>query len=139
MNAIVSTLEAGAPRNRDSTQCAANNACFHCGLPVTTGESYRIRFDGKMRAVCCVGCEAVAKTIIDAGLDAYYRERTAVPETTPAASRANVDALFDLNAIQAQYVKAPDADTRSVDLYIDGITCSACVWLAESARHVWPI
>ncbi len=133
MNAIVSALKADKLARRVSAQRDASTACFHCGLPVSTGERYRIRFDGKMQPLCCVGCEAVATTILDAGLDAYYRERTAVPETTPAAPRTNVDALFDLNAIQAQYVKAPDADTRSVDLYIDGITCSACVWLAESA------
>ena len=138
MNAIASTLEPSTRPARASTECDADCACFHCGLPVTTGDSYRIRFDGKMRALCCVGCEAVAQTILDAGLDAYYRERTAVPETTPAAPRMNVDALFDLNAIQAQYVMSPDADTRSVDLYIDGITCSACVWLAESALAKTP-
>ncbi|MEQ1518365.1 MAG: heavy metal translocating P-type ATPase metal-binding domain-containing protein, partial [Usitatibacteraceae bacterium] len=105
--------------------------CFHCGLPVNTGTQFQIRFDGKSRALCCAGCEAVARTILDAGLDAYYTGRTA-NALTPASLPA-VDALFDLNSIQSSYVSSPDAVTRSADLYIDGITCSACVWLAESA------
>ncbi|MCY7389091.1 MAG: heavy metal translocating P-type ATPase [Burkholderiales bacterium] len=136
--AIASTPHVGTLSRGTATQCEAGTACFHCGLPVTTGDSYRIRFDGKMQALCCVGCEAVAQTILDAGLAAYYRERTAVPQTSPAAPRTNVDALFYLNAIQAQYVKAQGTDTQSVDLYIDGITCSACVWLAESALAKTP-
>ena len=113
----------------------AGRECFHCGLPVTTGARFRIPFDGQMRSLCCAGCEAVARTILDSGLDAYYRERTSIPGVSPAEqpSALAVDALFDLKAIQSQYVVAPDAHTRTADLYIDGITCSACVWLAESA------
>ncbi|MEO8101494.1 MAG: heavy metal translocating P-type ATPase [Betaproteobacteria bacterium] len=118
----------------------AGAQCFHCGLPVSTGARFAIAFDGHTRPLCCAGCEAVARTILDAGLDAYYRERTATPGVAAgisAAPDAAVEALFDLTAIQAQYVMAPDALTRSADLYIEGITCSACVWLAESAlaRH----
>ena len=133
MNTIVSKLEAHRPPPHAPPQIEANTTCFHCDLPVTTGERYRVSFEGRIRSLCCAGCEAVAQTILEAGLDAYYRERTAAPSTSPSVTDRNVDALFDLKAIQAQYVTSPDADTRSVDLYINGITCSACVWLAESA------
>ena len=133
MNSIVSKLETHRLPPHALPQIEANTTCFHCDLPVTTGERYRVSFEGKTRSLCCAGCEAVAQTILDAGLDAYYRERTAAPSTSPSVIDRNVDALFDLKAIQAQYVTSPDADTRSADLYIDGITCSACVWLAESA------
>ena len=113
----------------------ASQECFHCGLPVSTGARFCVAFEGRMRSLCCAGCEAVARTILDAGLDAYYRERTSNPGISPAdqPSILAVDALFDLSAIQSQYVAAPDAETRTADLYIDGITCAACVWLAESA------
>ena len=133
MNSIVSKLETHRLPPQALPEIEANTDCFHCDLPVTTGERYRVSFEGKTRSLCCAGCEAVAQTILDAGLDAYYRERTAAPSTSPSVIDRNVDALFDLKVIQAQYVTSPDADTRSADLYIDGITCSACVWLAESA------
>ena len=135
MNTVAAPLPARPPPRDALLLHAADRECFHCGLPVTVGQQFRIRFDGRMQSLCCAGCEAVAQTILDAGLDAYYRERTANPGVSPAAQRssAEVDALFDLTAIQSRYVAEPDAETRTADLYIDGITCSACVWLAESA------
>lgn len=135
MNTVATKLSEASLARRAESPSEADLECFHCGLPVTTGTRFSIRFDGQRRSLCCAGCEAVAQTILDAGLDAYYRERTANPGVSPAElpSSGTVDALFDLNAIQSQYVASPDAETRTADLYIEGITCSACVWLAESA------
>lgn len=111
--------------------------CFHCGLAVPASADFRISFDGRTRSLCCVGCEAVARTIIDAGLDGYYRNRTGAA-AKPAATaddpaQRQVDALFDLASVQSDYVASSDARTHKADLYVDGITCAACVWLAESA------
>jgi Cu2+-exporting ATPase len=135
MNTVASPLRAGVLARESPTRSGADSECFHCGLPVTAGARFRITFDGQVRPLCCAGCEAVAKTILDAGLDAYYRERTTLPGVAPTGQPAStaMDALFDLKAIQSQYVGTPDAHRRTADLYIDGITCSACVWLAESA------
>ena len=85
-----------------------------------------------MRPMCCVGCEAVAKTIIDAGLAAFYRERTSMPGSAANPVSLANDALFGLARVQSSYV-ARDGDLRTAELYVDGITCNACVWLAESA------
>ena len=115
----------------NSTAASEQNDCFHCGLAVPSATHFQIRFDGTTRALCCAGCEAVARTIVDAGLDAYYRNRTATAQAPATDQRIN--ALFDLAAVQSAYVASPDATTCNADLYIDGITCSACVWLAESA------
>ena len=139
MNTVAAPLREGAlaRESRPQTEACteAGRECFHCGLPVPPGTRFRIAFDGQMRSLCCAGCEAVAQTIVDAGLDAYYRERTSNPGVSPATqpSSSAVDALFDLKTIQSRYVAAPDALTRTADLYIEGITCSACIWLAESA------
>ena len=124
MNSVVANLP------QQASAAVDREVCFHCALPVPAATHFQIRFDGNMRALCCAGCEAVARTIIDAGLAAYYTNRTAV--AAPAAARA-VDTLFDLASVQSAYVAEPDGSTRKADLYIDGITCAACVWLAESA------
>ena len=135
MNSAVSA--AGAPQHLPRTApthtapIAEHESCFHCALPVPAATHFRIRFDGKLRALCCAGCEAVARTIIDANLGTYYLNRTSAAQT-PAADGA-VGALFDLGSVQSMYVASPDATTRQADLYIDGITCAACVWLAETA------
>ena len=134
MNAI-----AGSYQGRSEAGAGVPAACFHCGLPVPAGTAYQVRFDGLMRPMCCVGCEAVARTIIEAGLDAYYRERTARPEAAPPAPAALAQAglLFGLDSVQADYV-SEDGKRRTAELYVDGITCSACVWLAESALKRLP-
>ena len=115
----------------------ATLACFHCGLPVLRDTKFGVSFDGSFRTLCCVGCEAVAKTIIDAGLDNYYRQRSAKPDINGIANNGGFDRRlteFDLPAIQANYVSTADAgEAKSAAFYIDGVTCNACLWLAESA------
>ena len=135
MNSILAGIDPLPPANNavaTKLKLASEQAdCFHCGLMVPVATHFRIRFDGAMRALCCVGCEAVTRTIIEAGLEAYYRNRTSTAQA-PSADRT-IDALFDLAALQPTYVSSPDATTLKADLFIDGITCTACVWLAESA------
>ncbi len=117
----------------------AAKACFHCGLPVPAGSCYQVEFEGRVRPMCCVGCEAVARTIIDSGLDAFYRERTATQDASKlSATNAWVgNSLLGIERIEANYVAA-DGNHRSAELYVDGITCSACIWLAESALKRLP-
>ena len=118
----------------------ATEACFHCGLPALRDTKFGVSFDGSFRKMCCVGCEAVAKTIVDAGLDNYYRQRSALPDVNGLANTARATQTktplpsFDLPAIQANYVSTAEAgEAKSAAFYIDGVTCNACLWLAESA------
>ncbi len=53
----------------------ARTRCYHCGLPVPRGSRYSVTIEGKPRAMCCPGCQAVAQAIIDGGLDNFYRHR----------------------------------------------------------------
>ena len=73
MNTLVAPL-ADAALSRESLPpfalgSEAGRQCFHCGLPVAAGTRFCIAFDGQMRSLCCAGCEAVAQTIVDAGLE----------------------------------------------------------------------
>ena len=117
----------------------ASVACFHCGLPVPPNTQLHIQFNGASQAVCCVGCEAVATTIISADLGHYYRDRSA-PTGVAGLTKMNGQlAAFDLPAIQSQYVRtASTGETQSAALYIDGVTCNACLWLAEAALRRVP-
>ncbi|MEO8386492.1 MAG: heavy metal translocating P-type ATPase metal-binding domain-containing protein, partial [Betaproteobacteria bacterium] len=94
-------------------------------------------FDGRMRPMCCIGCEAVANTIIEADLVAFYRERTAMSGTAAAPVSLASEALFGLERVQANFVTS-DGNLRTAEIYIGGITCSACVWLAEAALQRVP-
>lgn len=118
------------PDKRPAVESAAG--CFHCGLPLDASV-YPVLVDSVMRDTCCRGCQAVAQTIIDNGLGAYYRNRTAL---SPTARNAGVPAelsAYDLPEVQCGFVRdaAAGGHEKEASLLIDGVTCAACVWLIE--------
>jgi P-type Cu2+ transporter len=94
--------------------------CFHCGLPVPETGARRLAILGTVRELCCAGCEAVARTIVEAGLESYYQTRSG-PVPLPASSGQKVD--FSGNA---------------TSLVLEGVRCSACLWLIEQALRRQP-
>ncbi|MGQ7246006.1 heavy metal translocating P-type ATPase [Halomonas sp. V046] len=107
-------------------------SCYHCGATVDIAAPWSITVDGERRGLCCPGCEAVAHAIVDAGLDSYYRFRSALPER-PSTSQAQQDSwrVFDDPGLQARFVKTEDNGIQRATLAVDGITCAACAWLIE--------
>lgn len=110
--------------------------CFHCGLPVPKNSSYLVEINGKEQAMCCPGCQAVAKAIVDGGLTSFYEHRT---ETSPTARAALPDVLeqltlYDKPELQKTFVSVDDKNIKQASLILEGIVCAACVWLNE--RHI---
>lgn len=111
----------------------AGTVCFHCRLPVTEPGRWSAIIDGEARPMCCAGCEAVANAIVSAGLDDYYRHRTAAAET-PAAVPAGLEQflLYDDPQLQAGFTReSGPGGEREASLAIEGMRCGACVWLLE--------
>jgi len=110
--------------------------CFHCGLPVPAGADFSVSLFDVPQPMCCRGCEAVAQAIVNAGLDDYYKHRTAAAptarEVVPEFLRQA--ALYDHPEVQKSFVQVTDAHVREAALILEGITCAACVWLNE--RHL---
>ncbi len=102
--------------------------CFHCGLPVPTGSAWRVAIDGAERPMCCPGCEAVARAIVDSGLDDYYRNRQSLPQ---GVADAVPDALklYDTPELADRFTAADGGGETT--LSVEGIRCAACVWLIE--------
>ncbi|MDR1648289.1 MAG: heavy metal translocating P-type ATPase [Zoogloeaceae bacterium] len=111
-------------------------ACYHCGLSIPEGLDLPVDIKGARRAMCCMGCQAVAQAIVDNGLADYYTSRDALPESPREAAPAILDqlALFDHEEFQKSFVRALGEDEREASLMLEGITCAACVWLNE--RHI---
>ncbi|MXR38346.1 heavy metal translocating P-type ATPase [Craterilacuibacter sinensis] len=108
-------------------------SCFHCALPVPAGCDYPIRYRQHSKPACCAGCQAVAQTIIDAGLDDYYQHRSteagqaeALPDELLQQIR-----LYDSESLQQSFVHVEDGHVREASLILEGITCAACIWLNE--------
>ena len=109
--------------------------CFHCGLPLGA-EREKAPLLGEPREFCCHGCKAVCEAIVDAGLEDYYSTRDA----HPVAQQQNLQqqvlqklTVYDNPKVQQSFVHATD-DWREAYLILEGIRCSACIWLNE--RHL---
>ncbi len=85
------------------------------------------------RRFCCQGCFTVAHTIVDQGLDDYYRfrdakarkgERDVVPDVLRKLK------LYDNEEVQRSFVQFT-GKTREASLILDDIRCAACLWLNE--------
>ena len=107
--------------------------CFHCGLPVPDNIHLPIYYEHQEHETCCAGCQAVAQSIIDAGLGNYYQQRTAQAEQAglPPPEILEQLKLYDLPEVQADFVETLAEHQREAVLMLHGITCAACVWLIE--------
>ncbi|MBX3650788.1 MAG: cadmium-translocating P-type ATPase [Burkholderiales bacterium] len=119
------------PGNHPAPDSAAG--CFHCGLPV--GDAvFPVRVEGAGRSTCCRGCQAVAQTIIDNGLGAYYRNRTAMAPSAQGAAAIPAElGVYDMPEVQRNFVRDAGEHEKEASLLIDGVTCAACVWLIEQS------
>jgi len=73
------------------------------------------------------------------GLEDYYAHREREPNTpeSPRRSQRKFEEL-DAPAFQTTHCVAQSATLSSVDFYLEGIHCSACVWLVERLPRVAP-
>jgi Cu2+-exporting ATPase len=97
-------------------------ACFHCSSPVSEAGAHRATLLGAERQFCCAGCEAVARTIADAGLGGYYQTRSA-----PAAP----------SVVQPPVETYADARSEAA-LVLERVRCAACLWLIEQQLRRQP-
>ena len=112
---------------------SAPESCFHCGLPVPASGAPRFELDGATRVFCCPGCEAVSRFIHGAGLDDFYRLRSAKSERPGDAPIRETLALYDEPLMQSRFVTAPGEGRCEAELIVEGMTCAACAWLVEHA------
>ncbi|MDQ9170518.1 heavy metal translocating P-type ATPase [Oxalobacteraceae bacterium R-40] len=104
--------------------------CFHCGLPLPQDAHWSVLIDDTQRQMCCPGCEAVAKAIVDSGFSDYYRTRSAFAATADGSSLVPDELkLYDTPESAQQFSSGENACEAL--LSVEGIRCAACVWLIE--------
>ncbi len=110
--------------------------CYHCHLDIPKGIHLSVKSkDGHDLPMCCPGCKAVTETIMNLGLSQFYQYRDQ-PILNPLSSlppEGEDYQRFDNPQILNKYAKKDESKTNvySVNLYIEGVQCSACVWLIE--------
>lgn len=110
-------------------------ACSHCGLPVPAG----LVEPAAEHQFCCSGCRVACQVIRGAGLEQYYaiRERVDAPNR-PALGSGRRYQEFDEPAFLELYGRATPAGLATIELYLEGVHCAACLWLVERTPLVVP-
>ncbi len=120
---VSSTAVAALAADRLATAQAprevATEGCLHCGLPLSSADT-----DG----FCCAGCRAVHRLIRTEGLGRYYKLRGGAGRPVAEAAIEGRDRKW-LEPLAEQLAGA--SGTCSIALDVQGIHCSACVWLIE--------
>lgn len=110
-------------------------SCDHCGLPVPAGlvdEDADLQF-------CCPGCHVAFDVIHSAGFEGYYnlKNRIDAPEQS-ALGRGGSFEDFDDPAFADLYCSTRRDGLSTVELYLEGVHCAACVWLVEKVPLAIP-
>ena len=83
---------------------------------------------------CCKGCQGIYHLLQDEGLDTFY-EKLGDERLAPPTEQFENSENFDSPAFHERYVNIDSEGFNEVSLIIEGIHCSACVWLNEKALH----
>ena len=83
---------------------------------------------------CCKGCQGVYHLLNTEGLDSFYDKLGNTP-LQPATQRMDDLEKFDLEGFKNKYIKVNQDGLYEINLIIEGIHCSACVWLNEKVLH----
>ena len=102
--------------------------CDHCHLEFS--KDVMIEDDGHY--FCCNGCQGVFHLLSDQGLDGFYK-KLGNEKLAPPSQQYEDSSNFDAPAFYERFVKVNDEGFSEVSLIIEGIHCSACVWLNEKA------
>jgi Cu2+-exporting ATPase len=85
---------------------------------------------------CCRGCRAVRAAIESCGLGSYYRLKSADDTAAPAKPSGRAYADFDEASFLDRHAPTLATGVRWTELYLEGVHCSACVWLLEKLPRV---
>lgn len=110
-------------------------SCAHCGLPAVAEDS-----QAEGPSFCCAGCRSVYAIVQASGLSGYYSYRDSSNAARAVSTRSIGRKYEELDdaAFQARNGAPNERGQRSVDLLLEGVHCSACVWLVERLGRVVP-
>ncbi|PTQ88499.1 heavy metal translocating P-type ATPase [Agitococcus lubricus] len=112
-------------------------ACFHCGEVVPPDTQFSLQILGETRHLCCMGCFAVAETIVSAGLESYYLERDTISPTAALPEALERLKGYDHPDTQRQFIHR-EQELACAEISLEGVTCAACAWLIEKRLQQEP-
>jgi Cu2+-exporting ATPase len=131
---MVALAKTGIARS-EPTRVRQEPVCAHCGLPVPPA---RVQAR-EPQQFCCDGCSSVYAILHAAGLSDYYRYQSS-SDAEPSAARPSRRKFEELDepAFQAEHCQERGEGVARVEFFLEGVHCSACVWLIERLTRVAP-
>jgi len=107
--------------------------CDHCHLEFDEKVMIKDEVNGETLYFCCKGCQGIYHLLRSEGLDDFY-EKVGNNKLEPPKNIHDDLHKFDLEGFKNKYIKEKDG-FYEINLIIEGIHCSACVWLNEKVLH----
>ncbi len=104
--------------------------CFHCGDPLPA-KPFFTPILGENRAMCCLGCQLASQSIVEAGLEQYYLDRSEINRTAPLPDSLYQLQAYDHDEVKSQFVYHQDGSSVA-ELSVNNLRCAACTWLIET-------
>ncbi len=81
-----------------------------------------------------MGCQLASQSIVEAGLDQYYLDRSEINRTASLPTQLTRLEAYDHDEIKSQFVYAQDG-LSVAELSVNNLRCAACTWLIESRLY----
>jgi Cu2+-exporting ATPase len=107
--------------------------CFHCGDPLPVKPFYT-HVLGEDRAMCCMGCQLASQSIIEAGLEQYYLDRSEINRTASLPDSLYQLQAYDHDEIKSQFIYEQQGQSVA-ELSLSNLRCAACSWLIETQLY----
>ncbi len=111
----------------------ANVVCDHCHLEFDEKVMIKDEVNGETVYFCCKGCQGIYHLLRSEGLDDFY-DKMGNNKLEPPKDIHDDLHKFDLEGFKNKYIIEKDG-FYEINLIIEGIHCSACVWLNEKVLH----
>jgi len=108
--------------------------CTHCHLSFDESVMITETKEDRTLHFCCKGCQGVYHLLEEEGLESFY-DKLGDTKLQPAVRQNDDLEKFDLEGFKNKYIKEDEEGLCEINLIIEGIHCSACVWLNEKVLH----
>jgi Cu2+-exporting ATPase len=99
--------------------------CDHCLLTFPEKDAVYDETEGQKHIFCCNGCQGIYTLIHSEGLEDFYEKRKWKDAGVASALKRTMDIKPFTEHIRDVEGK------KELDIFIEGIRCSSCVWLNE--------
>lgn len=109
-----------------------DNACTHCASPLIA--KIPLFTEGKSLYFCCHGCKNVYQILSENNLTDYYEIKRNGPKFSKDEAITSSDDQYDyldFTDFRQQFMQINSDQTISMLFYLEGIHCTACLWLLE--------